>query len=95
MPFSVDYEILNGKHCGGDTIRKWLDNSDAGYGKGTDLDACKTTCSDHVECKGFIHRTSDDICAFWKKGTLKLSSNADLNCHRKIEGNIVSVVLIN
>ena len=91
----MDYEILNGQHCGGDTIRKWLDNSDAEYGKGTVLDACKTTCSDHVECKGFIHRKSDDICGFWKKGTLDPYPNTDLNCHRKIEGNTVSVVLIN
>ena len=89
MIFSGNYEILNGKHCGGQTIKSWNDGSNANYGTLIGIPECGNLCSYHSECAGFVHRTTDNICGFWKKGPLNPSLFANHNCHKKIEGSNV------
>ena len=86
---SDDYELLSGKHCGGHTINSWNDGSYTNYGTLVGLPECKKLCSDHSECAGFVHRTTDDICGFWKLGHLKPFLKENRNCYKKREGNNV------
>lgn len=89
--YSVDY----GMHCGGESIREWnvdkfvskFSNNErvnpTEYGTVKGISHCKAVCNMHLECNGFVHRTTDDICGFWKKGPFRLSSYQNHNCYRK------------
>ena len=86
---------MNGKHCGGQSIQAWNDGSNANYGTLIGLPECKEMCSGHPECAGFVHRTTDNICGFWKMGPLNPHLLENHNCHRKIEGkNVVLIVIL-
>ena len=83
------YEVTNGHHCGGVSITSWADGINTAYGKLKGIPDCEEMCNTHAECAGFVHRTSDGICSFWKQGPLNIVSKNGHNCHKKIGSNIL------
>ena len=81
------YEVMNGFHCGGSSIRTWDDGSSTNYGKLTGVSKCEEICNMHVTCAGFAHRKSDDICGFYKRAPLNPVRKQGRNCHRKQKGS--------
>merc|ERR1719210_1796453 len=79
------YTVTVGKHCGGTSIYVWADGESAGYGVGyvNDIAGCKSVCSEHVECAGFVLRASDNRCSFWKSGSLSLYDVGGHDCYSK------------
>lgn len=81
---SAGYEVTNEHHCGGQSIKSWKNGSTSNYGTVIGLDECKQICDANDECAGFVHRTADNICGFWKGVPLKPYVKNGLNCYRKL-----------
>ena len=71
------------KHCGGGSINKWNDGTSSNYGSVKEVSKCKEECAKRVECTGFIHRSTDNVCGFWKKGPFNLFKSANHHCYKK------------
>jgi len=78
-----DYTRHEGKHCGGSSINRWADGSNARYGGMSGIESCKAQCDAHAECAGFVQRDSDNKCGFWKKGPLNPHPNGGHHCYEK------------
>ena len=86
---------MKGYICKGVSIKSWADGTKSKYGETKGISNCEAICDSHIECSGFTHRTSDDVC-FWKQEPLNPFTNPYIakknNCHRKIKGRaIVSI----
>ena len=92
-PFAgYKYEVKTGVHCRGESITSWADGTNASYGVLSGISTCNNMCDVHVECAGFVHRTSDDICSLWKRGPLDVYNHAGHNCHKKIGSSYIIFV---
>ena len=80
------YKLWPGFHCGGISIKQWSDRTNSEYGKISNISICKEICDVHDECAGFVHRTTDKICSFWKKAPFKPVFKRNRNCYEKQEG---------
>ena len=81
-----EYEVTNDLHCGGTSIRSWTDGTNTNYANLKGISDCEKMCNIHVECAGFVHETSSDICGHWKRGPLHLSRWTGVTCHKKMNG---------
>ena len=86
------YGVMSGFICKGSNIKWWSDESNAEYGDVKGVTNCQEICACHIECGGFSHRKSDDVC-FWKREPLdKPFTNPhvakNFDCYQKIKGNI-------
>lgn len=79
-----DYEITPESHCGGTNIKIGSDGNAPTYGKVKGVSACKKACTEHDECRAFVHRASDDVCGFWKSGRLHIHKFPKHTCYNKI-----------
>jgi len=80
----TSYTVTEGKHCGGQSIKAWANGGSSSYGKNiNDLSGCKSECSAHEDCAGFVLRLSDKRCAFWKKAPLRKYSYRGHDCYEK------------
>ena len=74
------------------SIKSWADGSNAKYGETVGISICEVICASHIECAGFTHRTSDDVC-FWKQEPLSSFTNTYIaknhKCHKKIKGSTI------
>ena len=85
--YFTGYKIHSNKDCGRKNIFSWNDGSSTNHGTVTGVSNCARICDMHAECAAFVHRTSDDMCGFWKRGPLNLHSNVKTRCHKKTKGS--------
>ena len=83
---------MKGYICKGVSIKSWADGSNAKYGNTKGMSNCEAICDSHIECGGFTHRPSEDVC-FWKQEPLTSFTSAYIarnnNCHKKVKGNTI------
>jgi len=80
----IGYDVMQGFHCGGTSIKKWEDGSTTNYGQVYGLSNCESICSSHTDCAGFVHYPDYDGCGYWKTAPLMPYSKSYSNCHKKI-----------
>jgi len=87
-PAKPEYTLYQSKHCGGRSINRWADGSNARYGGMSGIENCKAECDAHPECAGFVQRDSDNKCGFWKSGPLSPHGTAGHHCYAKSTAEI-------
>ena len=79
----IDYTIHPNHNCGGNRIVNWSNGSNAKYGQIRGLLNCSEVCMNQIDCDGFSHRISDDVCGLWRKAPLNLRYDKNFDCYQK------------
>eukprot|EP00931_Biecheleriopsis_adriatica_P014766 TRINITY_DN1167_c0_g1_i6.p1 TRINITY_DN1167_c0_g1~~TRINITY_DN1167_c0_g1_i6.p1 ORF type:complete len:1841 (-),score=350.18 TRINITY_DN1167_c0_g1_i6:148-5670(-) len=81
-PRQAVFTVHEEQHCGGRSINV----SDHIYGNSSyvDVEECKAICMSVAECAGFVRRSKDGRCSYWKRGSLSRYARAGHQCYEKV-----------